>query len=104
MTTTRICSAAMASALVLTLSEATDVLAQGCAMCGGALAADDTLGRAFNWSILFLMAAPYTIAGTVMGWLFYTHRRAPGRRRAAVIEIDRPRHPTPADRPGGDAQ
>ncbi len=65
---------------------ATRVLAQSCAMCGTALA-DDPLGRAFSWSILFLMAAPYTIFGAIGGWLFFTYRRALGRRRAAVIDL-----------------
>ena len=47
------------------LGAAADVLAQACAMCGSALS-DDPLGRAISWSILFLMAAPYTIVGTAV--------------------------------------
>ena len=73
-------------------------------MCGSALA-DDPLGRAFSWSILFLMAAPYTIVGLAGGWLFYMHRRAPGRRRGAIIDLVRTgrlRLPTPAEDTGGD--
>jgi hypothetical protein len=62
--------------------------AQSCAMCGSALA-DDPLGRAFSWSILFLMAAPYTVVGTVGIWLFLTYRRARSRQRAAIISLGR---------------
>ena len=38
----------------------------------------DTVGPAFNWSILFLIAAPYTIAGVVGGWLFFRYWRGSG--------------------------
>ena len=46
-----------------------------CAVCVSG-AADDPLTDAFNWSVLFLMATPYTVVGSVAGWLVYTHRRA----------------------------
>ena len=68
------------------LGTAADVLAQACAMCGSALS-DDPLGRAISWSILFMMAAPYTIVGTVALSILWIHRRAAGRRRAASIEL-----------------
>ena len=68
------------------LGAAADVLAQACAMCGSALS-DDPLGRAISWSILFLMAAPYTIVGTALLCLVWIHRRAAGRRRAASMEL-----------------
>jgi hypothetical protein len=83
---------------------ATPALAQSCAMCGSALA-DDPLGRAFSWSVLFLMAAPYTIVGLAGAWLFYMYRRPPGRRGAAIIHLVRTgrlRRPAPADDTGGD--
>ncbi len=35
-------------------------------------------GPAFNWSILFLMAAPYAIVGALGGWIFYRYRRGSG--------------------------
>jgi hypothetical protein len=46
-----------------------------CAVCltGGA---NDPVQDAFNWSVLFLMAAPYTIAGSIGAWLFYRSRRS----------------------------
>jgi hypothetical protein len=50
--------------------------AQACAMCKTALAnADEATVRAFNWSILLLLSAPYLLAGSVGGWLFYAYWR-----------------------------
>ncbi len=72
------------------------VLAQGCAMCGTAFTHDDPVARAFNWSVLFLIAMPYTVFGLAAGWLFLAHRRRSGRRRAEVIIL---RRPQPADGP-----
>jgi hypothetical protein len=75
-------------------------LAQGCAMCGSALA-DDPVGRAISWSIIFLMAAPYVIVGAIGSWLYLTYRRA-GRRRAAAVGLTG-LHTAPAARGrGGD--
>jgi hypothetical protein len=91
-----------AVATAIALGRAPEVLAQGCAMCASALAGDDALGRAFNWSILVLMAAPYTVAGVVAGWIVYAHRRTSGRRRAAVIDLARVQRPAPAGRSGGE--
>jgi len=80
---------------------AAQALAQSCAMCGSSFGPDDPVQRAFSWSILFLMAAPYTLFGTVAGWLFYVHRRAAGRRRAAVVELTWSRRQAPAGETGG---
>jgi hypothetical protein len=55
-------------------------------MCGSALS-NDPLGRAFSWSILFMMAVPYTVIGAAGAWLYYMHRRAPGRHRGDVIDL-----------------
>ncbi len=49
--------------------------AHACAVCIFG-AAGDPLTDAFNWSILFLMAMPYTILVSIAGFLFYSHRRA----------------------------
>jgi hypothetical protein len=46
-----------------------------CAVCLTG-AANDPVQDAFNWSVLFMMAAPYTIVGSIGGWLFYLHRRS----------------------------
>ncbi len=34
--------------------------------------------HAFDWSILFLIVAPYAIFGAIGGWLFYRYRRGSG--------------------------
>jgi hypothetical protein len=49
-------------------------LASACAVCLTG-AADDSVADAFNWSVLFLMATPYTVAGAIAGWLVYAKRR-----------------------------
>ena len=50
-------------------------VAQACAVCIGG-AAGDRLTDAFNWSVLFLMAMPYTMLLSVAGFFFYSYRRA----------------------------
>ena len=56
------------------------LVAWPCAVCLTGAAANDPLADAFNWSVLFLMAAPYTIVGSIGGWLAYTNWRAAARR------------------------
>ncbi len=59
--------------------------AWACAVCWGG----DTgpTADAYNWSILFLMAAPYTVMGSIAAWLFYTYRRlAAKREESASVE------------------
>jgi hypothetical protein len=73
-------------ATALVVGRALPAGAQACAMCGSALS-DDPLGRAFNWSILFMMAVPYTVIGAAGAWLYYMHRRAPDRHRGDVIDL-----------------
>jgi len=52
------------------------VLAQGCAMCRTSLPGqNDPLVAAFNTSILFMMAMPYLIVGSVGGWIYLASRR-----------------------------
>jgi hypothetical protein len=54
---------------------------------------DDAISHAFNWSIGFLMAAPYAVVGSIGGSLFYFYRRAAVKRERAkhaaepVIEL-----------------
>jgi len=57
-------------------------LAEACAVCWiGASSPDhDALARGFYWGLLFLMAMPFAVVGSIAGWLFYTHRRANGSR------------------------
>jgi hypothetical protein len=47
-----------------------------CAVCLTGAASDDPTADAYNWSVLFLMAMPYTVVGSIGGWLFYNYRRA----------------------------
>ena len=53
-------------------------IANACAVCwagdGG------PIEEAFNWSVLFLMATPYAVVGSIAGWLFCTHRRSAAKR------------------------
>ena len=86
--------------LLLTLAvaavlPAAHALAQGCAMCGTAFTPNDPVTRAFSWSVLFLIAMPYTVFGLAAGWLFLAHRRRSDRRRAEVITLPRSQ-PVPA--------
>lgn len=37
---------------------------------------NDPIMRGFNWSILFLMAMPFTVVGLIGGSVFYTYKRA----------------------------
>jgi hypothetical protein len=45
-----------------------------CAVC--VTGTNDPVTDAFNWSVLFLMAMPYLVVGSIAGGLFYVHRRA----------------------------
>lgn len=57
--------------------------ADACAVCLTGASGGDRVAGAFNWSILFLMGMPYTIMGSVAGWIFYAHRREARKRSAA---------------------
>ena len=78
---------------------ASHALAQGCAMCGTALK-DDQLGQAFGWSVLFLIAAPYSVVGLLGGYIFYAYWRPTAGRRASVIDLFKTGRL--ARRPGGE--
>jgi hypothetical protein len=95
----RICSTLLTVAALCAVT-APDAFAQGCAMCGTAFTKDDPVTRAFNWSVLFLIAMPYTIFGLAAGWLFLAHRRRATRHRADVIALPVTRQvPAPATAP-----
>ena len=49
-------------------------LAGACSVC--VTGDNDPTANAFNWSVLFLMATPYTVVGSIAGWLFFKFRRA----------------------------
>lgn len=60
--------------------------AEACAVCGtGPGVAGDPTARGFYWGILFLMAMPFAVAGSIGAWLVYRYWRASaGRWRKAV--------------------
>ena len=62
--------------------------AHACSVCWD-LSSDDLSSRAMNWSILFLMAMPFTIVGSIGGWLVYKYRHS------SKVERQRPE----SDRP-----
>lgn len=55
-------------------------LAQACSVCFSG--DNDALTHAFNWSVGFLLVAPYVVAGTIAGCLTIAYKRAVARRAA----------------------
>ena len=55
--------------------------AWACSVCFGG-AGDDAIDG-YNASVLFLMATPYLVVGTIIGGLIFTYRRALKRREQA---------------------
>jgi hypothetical protein len=45
-----------------------------CAVC--LTGADGSVAEAYDWSVLFLMAAPYLVVGSIGGFLLFAYRRA----------------------------
>lgn len=78
---------ALATALTTVAATTQRAAAQGCAMCGSALAGDDPTAQAFNTSILFMIAVPYTLFTLAGVWLWLAHRRALRNQRASVIQF-----------------
>jgi hypothetical protein len=48
----------------------------------------DQLGRAFNPSVLFMMAMPFAVVGAIAGGLFYTYWRAQKKEKFQVDNAD----------------
>jgi hypothetical protein len=52
-------------------------VAKACAVCGtGPGVEGDPTIRGFYWGLLFLMAMPFAVAGSIGAWLFYRAWRA----------------------------
>jgi hypothetical protein len=52
-------------------------VAEACAVCGtGPGVEGDPTTRGFYWGILFLMAMPFAVAGSIGAWLLYRYWRA----------------------------
>jgi hypothetical protein len=62
----------------LTALIANPLTIQACSVC--VTGADDPTADAFNWSVLFLMATPYLVVGSIAGGLFLAYRRAVAKR------------------------
>ncbi|HZY31855.1 MAG TPA: hypothetical protein VFF86_09470 [Candidatus Methylomirabilis sp.] len=76
--------AVSAMVLIWAVAVLTPDVAQGCAVCWGS-SEDQPLSRGIYWAILFLMAMPFTIVGSIGGWLAYKYRhssKAEGQRPA----------------------
>lgn len=83
-TTTRL-GAVRFAIVALVLGCASRAAAQGCAMCGSSLKGDDPVSQAFNTSILFMIAVPYTLFTLAAVWLWVAYRRAQKSQRTSVI-------------------
>jgi ribose/xylose/arabinose/galactoside ABC-type transport system permease subunit len=68
-----------------------------CAMCGNSFGQNDPTVGAFNSSVLFLIAAPYTVFFAAAGCVVFLYRRGTFGRRATVIPFRG--HPDAADDP-----
>ena len=63
-----------AAALIGVVTLLLPAIAQACPGCANAL--NGTVGRGLNASILFMMAMPFTVVGTVAAGIFIAYRRA----------------------------
>src|SRR5262245_1080500 len=68
--------ASLCTALMAVL--ANPLAIQACSVC--ITDANDPTTDAFNWSVFFLMAAPYTVVVSIAGALFFGYRRAAAKR------------------------
>lgn len=59
------------------------IAVEACAVCLTGAGSNDPVADAFNWSVLFLMAMPYAVVGSIAGWLFYNYRREAKKRLAS---------------------
>ncbi len=53
-------------------------IVSACSVC--LTGANDPSVDAFNSSVIFLMATPYLVVGSIAGWLVYSYRRASKKR------------------------
>ena len=44
--------------------------------CPGCKTLDDPIAKGFNWSVLFLMAMPFTVFGLIGGTVYLQYRQA----------------------------
>ena len=58
-----------------------------CTVCAGG--ASDTTIEGYNASVLFLMATPYLVMGSILGGIVFTYRRAL-KKRTEMAAIEQP--------------
>ena len=68
----------MVAKLVMIAALLAPQLVHACAVC--VTGANDSVADAFNWSVIFLMTAPYLVFGSIAGCLFFIYRRKVTRR------------------------
>ena len=74
-------------------------VAHGCVMCGSSFGENDPTAKAFMSSVLFLVAAPYTVFFVAAGIFYFLYRRASGGRRASIVSLAGWRARVPAENP-----
>jgi hypothetical protein len=63
--------------------------AEACSVCISGVAGE-RLMDAINWSVIFLMAVPYTILFSVLGVFVYAYRRAAKKARTEELPVLNP--------------
>jgi hypothetical protein len=65
-------------------------VAGACAVClsGG----DPAVADAYDWSVLFLMATPYLVMGSIAGYLVYAYRRSLSKKEQEDAAATEPVH------------
>ena len=74
--------AATATGLMTIVFAAMPAIANACAVCG--LGPNDVGGHAFNTSVLFMMAVPYSTVIIIGGAVYFAWRRAQRRNALAI--------------------
>lgn len=59
--------------LIIFLVAIITLTAEACPACKNL---DEPIAHGFNWSVLFMMAMPFTVFGVIGGSVFYSYRRA----------------------------
>ncbi len=57
-----------------------------CSVCLTGDTPNGSVANAFQWSVLFLIAMPLAVVGSIAGWLVYIHWRADAREENGVTK------------------
>jgi hypothetical protein len=75
----RRCRILVATAILAAMTLGIPATALACAVCGtGPDVSGDPTARGFYWGVLFLMAMPFAVAGSIGAWLAYRYWRRYG--------------------------